>query len=112
MSDKNIFMAPLITGALVFGYEYFQNRNTYIMNHLKVAGLAVATSAGSVLIFQMLPLPEMVEMVAQPGLSGVAFAFGRKQFLGTRNTLMMDIIEGAGSDLVGFHVGKATGGMM
>ena len=24
MSDKNIFMAPLITGALVFGYEYFQ----------------------------------------------------------------------------------------
>lgn len=69
MSDKNIFMAPLITGALVFGYEYFQNRNTYIMNHLKVAGLAAATCAGSGLIFQMLPLPEMIEMAAQPVLS-------------------------------------------
>jgi hypothetical protein len=110
MSDKNIFVGPAIAGAIVFGYEYFQNRNTYIMNHLKVAGLAVATSAGSGMIFQMLPLPEMVEMVAQPGLSGVAFAFGRKQFLGTRNTLIKDIAEGAVADLAGGFAGKAVGG--
>ena len=112
MSDKNIIMGPLIAGAVVFGYEYFQNRNTYIINHVKVAGLAAATSAGSGMIFQMLPLPEMIEMAAQPALSGVAFAFGRKQFLGTRNTLIMDIAEGAVADLAGGFGGKAVGGYM
>jgi len=110
MSDKNIIMGPLIAGAVVFGYEYFQNRNTYIINHVKVAGLAAATSAASGMIFQMLPLPEMFEMVAQPALSGVAFGLGRKQFLNTRNTLIMDIAEGAVADLAGGFAGKAVGG--
>ena len=45
MSDKNFIMGPAIAGAIVFGYEYYQNRNSPIMNHLKVAGLAAATSA-------------------------------------------------------------------
>ena len=112
MSDKNFIMGPAIAGAIVFGYEYFQNRNTPIMNHLKVAGLAAATSAGSGMIFQALPLPEMIEMAAQPALSGVAFAFGRKQFLGTRNTLIMDIAEGAVADLAGGFGAKAVGGYM
>ena len=110
MSDKNFIMGPAIAGAIVFGYEYFQNRNTYIMNHVKVAGLAAATSAGSAMIFQALPLPEMLEMVAQPALSGVAFGFGRRQFLGTRNTLIKDIAEGAVADLAGGFAGKAVGG--
>ena len=82
------------------------------MNHVKVAGLAVATSAGANMLFQALPLPEMLEMVAQPALSGVAFAFGRKQFLGTRNTLIKDIAEGAVADLAGGFGAKAVGGYM
>ena len=102
-----MIMGPAISAALVFGYEYFQNKYSPMMNHVKVAALAAAASGASTMIFKCLPLPEMVEMVAQPGLSGVGFALGRKQFLGSRNSLMMDVIEGAGSDLVGFHVGRA-----
>jgi hypothetical protein len=109
MSDlgMKMIMGPAISAALVFGYEYFQNKYSPMMDHVKVAALAAAASGASGMLFKSLPLPEMVEMVAQPGVSGVAFALGRKQFLHSRNTLMMDVIEGAGSDLVGFHVGRA-----
>ena len=107
MSDLGMIMGPAISAALVFGYEYFQNKYSPMMDHVKVAALAAAASGASGMLFKSLPLPEMVEMVAQPGVSGVAFALGRKQFLHSRNTLMMDVIEGAGSDLVGFHVGRA-----
>ena len=106
MDNLSFVIGPADTGALVYGYEYFQNKNLQMMDHLKVAGLAVATSAASNLLFKALPLPESLEMVAQPGLAGVGFAFGRKQFLTTRNTLIMDIIEGSASDLAGNFVGK------
>ena len=72
-----------------------------------MAGLSAATSAASKLLFQTLPLPESLEMVAQPIVAGVGFAFGRKQFLGTRNTLYMDIAEGTAADLVGSFAGKS-----
>ena len=106
MSDLGMFMGPALTAGLVFGYEYFQNKNYPVMDHVKVAALAAAASGASGMLFKSLPLPEMVEMVAQPGLSGVGFALGKQKFLRSRNTLMMDIVEGAGADLVGFHVGR------
>ena len=101
----NIVLSPLITGAIVFAYEYFQNKHLPIMSHAKVAGLSAATSAASNLLFQSVELP--FEFILQPGVSGVAFAFGKKQFLGTRNTLYMDIAEGAVGDLVGSFAGKS-----
>ena len=103
----NFILSPVITGGLVFAYEYFQNKHLPIMSHAKVAGLSAATSAASNLLFQTLPLPESLEMVAQPVLAGVGFAVGRKQFLGTRNSLYIDIAEGAAADLVGSFAGKS-----
>ena len=101
----NIVLSPLITGAIVFAYEYFQNKHLPIISHAKVAGLSAATSAASNLLFQSVELP--FEFILQPGVSGVAFAFGKRQFLGTRNSLYMDIGEGVVADFVGNYAGKS-----
>ena len=101
----NIVLSPLITGAIVFAYEYFQNKHLPIMSHAKVAGLSAATSAASNLLFQSVELP--FEFILQPGVSGVAFAFSKRQFLGTRNSLYMDIGEGVVADFVGGFAGKS-----
>ena len=101
----NIVVGPAITGAIVFAYEYFQNKHLPIISHAKVAGLSAATSAASNLLFQSVELP--FEFILQPGVSGVAFAFGKKQFLGTRNSLYIDIAEGAAADFVGSFAGKS-----
>ena len=101
----NIVLSPLITGAIVFAYEYFQNKHLPIMSHVKVAGLSAGCSAASNLLFKSVELP--FEFILQPGVSGVAFAFGKKQFLGTRNTLYMDIGEGVVADFVGSFAGKS-----
>ena len=101
----NFILSPVITGGLVFAYEYFQNKHLPIMSHVKVAGLSAATSAASNLLFQSVELP--FEFILQPGVSGVAFAFSKKQFIGSRNTLYMDIAEGAAADLVGSFAGNS-----
>ena len=101
----NIVLSPLITGAIVFAYEYFQNKHLPIMSHVKVAGLSAGCSAASNLLFKSVELP--FEFILQPGVSGVAFAFGKKQFLGTRNSLYIDIAEGAAADFVGSFAGKS-----
>ena len=105
MSEMNIVLSPLITGAIVFAYEYFQNKHLPIISHAKVAGLSAATSAASNLLFKSVELP--FEFILQPGVSGVAFAFSKKQLLGTRNTLYMDIGEGVVADFVGNYAGKS-----
>ena len=101
----NFILSPVITGGLVFAYEYFQNKHLPIMSHAKVAGLSAATSAASNLLFQSVELP--FEFILQPGVSGVAFAFSKRQFLGTRNSLYMDIGEGFAADFVGSFAGKS-----
>ena len=105
MSEMNLVVGPAITAAIVFAYEYFQNKHLPIMSHVKVAGLSAGCSAASNLLFKSVELP--FEFILQPGVSGVAFAFGKKQFLGTRNTLYIDISEGAVGDLVGSFAGKS-----
>ena len=105
MSEMNLVVGPAITGAIVFAYEYFQNKHLPMISHAKVAGLSAATSAASNLLFKSVELP--FEFILQPGVSGVAFAFGKKQFLGTRNTLYMDIGEGIVADFVGNYAGKS-----
>ena len=101
----NLVLSPLITGAIVFAYEYFQNKHLPIISHAKVAALSAGCSAASNLLFKSVELP--FEFILQPGVSGVAFAFGKKQFLGTRNSLYIDIAEGAAADLVGSFAGKS-----
>ena len=101
----NFILSPVITGGLVFAYEYFQNKHLPIMSHVKVAGLSAGCSAASNLLFKSVELP--FEFILQPGVSGIAFAFSKRQFFGTRNTLYMDIAEGAAADFVGGFAGKS-----
>ena len=101
----NLVVGPAITGGLVFAYEYFQNKHLPIMSHAKVAGLSAATSAASNLLFQSVELP--FEFILQPGVSGIAFGFSKKQFIGSRNSLYMDIGEGIAADFVGSFAGKS-----
>ena len=105
MSEMNIVLSPLITAGVVFAYEYFQNKHLPIISHAKVAALSAGCSAASNLLFQSVELP--FEFILQPGVSGIAFAFSKKQLLGTRNTLYMDIAEGGVADLVGSFAGKS-----
>ena len=101
----NIVVGPAITGIAVFAYEYFQNKHLPIISHAKVAALSAGCSAASNLLFQSVELP--FEFILQPGVSGVAFAFSKRQFLGTRNSLYMDIGEGVVADFVGGFAGKS-----
>ena len=48
----------------------------------------------------MLPLPDFIEAMGTPIVTGTTFALGRKFVLGSQNGFIMDGIEGGVADLV------------
>jgi len=99
--ENNWLFKPLIVGGIIVGYEYFNNIGQPMMNHLKVGALGAGSSLASGYLGNMLPLPDIIEAMGSPLLTGGTFALGRKFVLGSRNGLLMDAIEGGGADLVG-----------
>ena len=91
---------PILVGAIVVGYEYFNGRGQPLMTHLKVGALGAGASLASGYLANMLPLPDILEAVGSPLLTGGTFALGRKFVLGSQNAMIMDAIEGGAADLV------------
>jgi hypothetical protein len=91
---------PVLVGGIVVAYEYFNNRGQPMMTHLKVGALGAAASLGSGYIGNMLPLPDFIEAMGTPLVTGATFALGRKFVLGSQNGFIMDGLEGGVADLV------------
>ena len=92
---------PVLVGGIVVAYEYFNGRGQPIMTHLKVGALASGASLASGYLGNILPLPDFIEAMGTPILTGGTFALGRKFVLGSQNGYIMDAIEGGVADLVG-----------
>ena len=91
---------PVLVGGVIVAYEYFTNTGQTMMNHLKVGALGAGASLASGYLANMLPLPDFIEAMGTPILTGGTFALGRRFVLGSRNGYIMDAIEGGGADLV------------
>ena len=96
--ENNWIFRPLIVGGIIVGYEYFNNRGQPMMTHLKVGALVAGSSLASGYLGNMLPLPDIIEAMGSPLLTGGTFALGRKFVLGSRNGLLMDAIEVGGAE--------------
>jgi hypothetical protein len=72
-----------------------------MMTHLKVGALGAGASLASGYLGNILPLPDFIEAMGTPILTGGTFALGRKFVLGSQNGYIMDAIEGGVADLVG-----------
>jgi len=92
---------PVLVGGIVVAYEYFNGRGQPMMTHLKVGALASGASLASGYLGNILPLPDFIEAMGTPILTGGTFALGRKFVLGSQNGYIMDAIEGGVADLVG-----------
>ena len=98
--NSSWFFRAILVGGVIVAYEYFTNTGQPMMTHLKVGALASGASLASGYLANMLPLPDILEAVGSPLLTGGNFALGRRFVLGSRNGYIMDIIEGGGADLV------------
>ena len=92
---------PILVGGVIVAYEYFNGRGQPMMTHLKVGALASGASLASGYLGNILPLPDFIEAMGTPILTGGTFALGRKFVLGSQNGYIMDAIEGGVADLVG-----------
>ena len=92
---------PILVGGVIVAYEYFNGRNQPLMTHLKVGALGAGASLASGYIGNMLPLPDFIEAMGTPIVTGATFALGRKFVLGSQNGFIIDGIEGGVADLVG-----------
>ena len=92
---------PVLVGGIIVAYEYFNGQGQPMMTHFKVGALGAGASLASGYIGNMLPLPDFVEAMGTPLLTGGTFALGRKFVLGSRNGFIMDGLEGGVADLVG-----------
>ena len=92
---------PVLVGGVIVAYEYFSNSGQPMMTHLKVGALGAGACRASGYLGNMLPLPDILEAIGSPLLTGGTFALGRKFVLGSRNGYIMDAIEGGAADLVG-----------
>ena len=91
---------PVLVGGIVVAYEYFNGQGQPMMTHFKVGALASAASLSSAYLGNMLHLPDFIEAMGTPLLTGGTFALGRKFVLGSRNGFIMDCLEGGVADLV------------
>ena len=92
---------PVLVGGIIVAYEYFSNSGQPMMTHLKVGALGAGACLASGYLGNMLPLPDILEAIGSPLLTGGTFALGRRFVLGSRNGYIMDAIEGGAADLVG-----------
>ena len=92
---------PVLVGGVIVAYEYFSNSGQFMMTHLKVGALGASACLASGYLGNMLPLPDILEAIGSPLLTGGTFALGRRFVLGSRNGYIMDAIEGGAADLVG-----------
>ena len=91
---------PILVGGIIVAYEYFNGRGQPLMVHLKVGALGAGASLASGYLGNMLPLPDIIEAMGTPLLTGGTFALGRKFVLGSQNGFIMDGLEGGVADLV------------
>ena len=91
---------PVLVGGIIVAYEYFNGRGQPMMTHLKVGALGAGASLASGYLGNILPLPDFIEAMGTPILTGGTFALGRRFVLGSQNGYIMDAIEGGGADLV------------
>ena len=91
--ENNWIFRPVIVGGIIVAYEYFNNRGQPMMTHFKVSALGAGASLASGYIGNMLPLPDFVEAMGTPLLTGTTFSLGRKFVLGSRNGFIMDGLE-------------------
>jgi hypothetical protein len=71
-----------------------------MLTHYKIGGLAVGASFLSNSVGDMMDLPDTLDFVKSPILSGLVFSTSRKYILGSRNSFMMDSLEGGGAEFV------------
>ena len=101
-SENSAWLFRLVlVGGIVVAYGYFNGQGQPMMTHHKNGALASGTSLASGYLGNMLPLPDIIEAMGTPLLTGGTFALGRKFVLGSRNGFMMDGLEGGVADLVG-----------
>ena len=101
ISENKVIIKPLMVGSIVVLYEHFQNgRGLPMMTHYKIGGLAVGASFVSNFFGDMMELPDTLDFVKSPILSGLVFAVSKKYVLGSRNSFIMDSLEGGGAELV------------
>ena len=99
-SENKVIIKPLMVGGIVVLYEHFQNgRGLPMMTHYKIGGLAVGASFVSNFFRDMMELPDTLDFVKSPILSGLVFAGSKKYVLGSRD-FMKDSLEGGGAELV------------
>ena len=100
ISDNKVIIKPLMVGSIVVLYEYYNSRSLPMMTHYKLGGLAVGASFVSNFVSDMMELPDTLDFVKSPILSGLVFAGSKKYVLGSRNSFIMDSLEGGGAELV------------
>ena len=91
---------PILVGGIIFAYEHFNSRGQPMMTHMKTGALGAGASLASGYIGNMLPLPDFIEAMGTPLLTGGTFALGRKFVLGSQNGIIMYAIEGGVADVV------------
>ena len=99
-SENKVLIKPLMVGGIVVLYEYYNGRGLPMMTHYKIGGLAVSASFASNFVGDMMELPDTLDFVKSPVLSGLVFAVSKKYVLGSRNSFVMDSLEGGGAELV------------
>ena len=92
---------PVLVGGIIVAYGYFNGRGQPMMTHLKVGALGAGAFLASGYLGNILPLPDILEAMGTPLLTGGSFALGRKFVLGSQNGFIMDGLEGGVADLVG-----------
>ena len=99
-SENKFLIKPLMVGAVVVLYEHYNSSNLPMLTHYKIGGLAVGASFLSNFVGDMMDLPDTLDFVKSPILSGLVFSTSRKYILGSRNSFMMDSLEGGGAEFV------------
>ena len=99
-SENKVLIKPLMVGTVVVLYEYYNGRGLPMMTHYKISGLAVGASFASNFVGDMMELPDTLDFVKSPVSSGLVFAISKKYVLGSRNSFVMDSLEGGGAELV------------
>ena len=100
ISENKVILKPLMVGGIVVLYEYYNSRSLPMMTHYKLGGLAVGASFVSNYVSDMMELPDTLDFVKSPILSGLVFSTSKKYVLGSRNSFIMDSLEGGGAELV------------
>ena len=100
IQENKVILKPIMVGGVVALYEYYNGRGLPMMTHYKIGGLAVGASFVSNFVSDMMELPDTLDFVKSPILSGLGFAFAKKYVLGSRNSFLMDSLEGGGAEVV------------